>query len=65
MTYREMTDKIESFDKMINFMYDIQKEKLNSDDKENAILCGVIVNALCGYRNYLKYEKQYEVVNNK
>lgn len=65
MTYKEMTKKIESFDKMINFMYDIQKEKINSGDGEKAFLCGVIINNLCGYKNYLKYEKQYEPVESK
>lgn len=65
MTYREMTKTIRQCDKMIGFMYDIQKEKLDVENKEEAMFCGVIINILCSYKNHLIYEKQYEPVDNK
>lgn len=63
MTYKQMTKEIEKFDAMIKFMYEIQKEKHDAGDRENAILCGDIVSALCGYKNYHIYIKQYDSVD--
>lgn len=63
MTYKQMTKEIEKFDKMIEFMYEIQKEKHYSGDREKAILCGDIVGALLGYKNYHIYVKQYDYVD--
>ena len=60
MTYKQMTKEIEKFSKMIEFISKLQKEKIVSNDKETAHLCGDIINALCGYKNYLVYEKQYD-----
>lgn len=63
MTYKQMTKELEKFDEMIKFMYEIQKEKSEVGDKQTAILCGDIVNALCGYKNYHIYVKQYNYVD--
>ena len=63
MTYKQMTKEIEKFDKMIEFMYEIQKEKHDSGDREKTILCGDIVSALLGYKNYHIYVKQYDYVD--
>lgn len=61
MTYKQMTKEIEKFDKMIEFMYEIQKEKCGKKEKE--ILCGDIISALLGYKNYHIYVKQYDYVD--
>lgn len=63
MTYKQMTKEIEKFDELIKFMYEVQKEKHDAGDREKAILCGDIVNALCGYKNYHIYIKQYDYVD--
>lgn len=55
-----MTKEIEKFDKMIEFMYEVQKEEHDAGDREKAILCGDIVSALLGYKNYHIYVKQYD-----
>lgn len=60
MTYKQMTEEIEKFDKMIEFMHDILKEKWDDGDEETAYLCGNIINALCSYKNYHIYVKQYD-----
>ena len=63
MTYKQMTKEIEKFDKLIEFIYEVQKEKHDSGEEEKAILCGNVVNALCGYKNYHIYIKQYDCVD--
>ena len=63
MTYKQMTKEIEKFDKMIEFMYEVQKNEADAGDTETARLCGDIVNALCGYKNYHIYVKQYDYVD--
>ena len=63
MTYKQMTKEIEKFDELIKFMYEVQKEKHDAGDMEKAILCGDIVNVLCGYKNYHIHIKQYDYVD--
>ena len=63
MTYKQIKARINALDKRIAFMYEVQKEKQNSGNREAAIICGDIINNLCSYKNYLIYEKQYEVVD--
>lgn len=54
----------ESIDKKVAFMYEIEKEKLSMDNKEDAILCEQIVDDLLAYKNYLIYAKQYKESDN-
>lgn len=60
MTYEEMTRDIRLCNELVDFMYDIQKEKFDADKEEDGRLCGKVINTIIGYKNYLQYEKQYQ-----
>lgn len=56
MTYKEMTKRIDRIKDQIDFMYELQKQQI---DSETSRLIGGIIDNLCAYKNYLIYEKDY------
>lgn len=58
LTYKIMTQQIDSIDKYIELVHDIQKEC--NDDKGRVNKLGGIIDVLLCYKNYLKFDKVYE-----
>ena len=56
MTYSQMKKKLKQIDDQIKFLYELQEMAPNTTQK---IFFGRIVDNLCDYRAYLKYEKEY------
>ena len=57
MTYKEITKKIENIDKCIEL---VKEAKLNETDLDKQKQWGYTIDYLCGYKNYIKYEKQFD-----
>lgn len=65
LTYKQMTKKIESFDKKFDMLYKMQQELKEQGYEAGVILLGDIINDLCCYKSYLIFEKKYEAVGLK
>lgn len=59
MTYKQMTEKIEQIPKQIAYLYNVRDTHYKGN-KEIADMTCDIVNNLCAYQNYLKFEKEYK-----
>lgn len=57
MTYKEITKRIENIDKCIEL---VKEAKLNENDLDRQKQWGYAVDYLYGYKNYIKYEKQFD-----
>lgn len=59
MTYKQMTKEIEAIPKQIAYLYNVRDTHYKGN-KEIADMTCDIVNNLCAYQNYLRFEKEYK-----
>lgn len=57
MTYKEITKRIENIDKCIEL---VKEAKLNENDLDKQKQWEYTIDYLCGYKNYIKYDKQFD-----
>jgi len=57
VTYKEITKRIENIDKCIEL---VKEARLNENDLDKQKQWGYTVDYLCAYKNYIKYEKQFD-----